>query len=369
MAVPADALIGRFVEMLAPGQVAAHSKLIQNQLIATLKLRSISGLANENRHIEFLKKIYNGLVATAAGTVYSATGKRGTYGEVFSVAGKSTIVKKIAFYQGTDNKSFKYFFSLLKELLIQFILSNDPDLGVHVPKLHSVKRSGTHTLLVEMDKADYTFRDWLIDTISRNRILAFETVRPRIKEILQVLIAFNKKYDFAHRDFKLDNIMYTGIGAGATVKFIDFGMSCIGFTYGGAPVKIINDIYYSSTSTCKVEQDIGLFLLRFLTEMYKYLDIDFMIFLTEARAVNFKQHLGGLKSALQLDHRAYNKNGLLFGTAPVSGFFKPAEVMRLLGELGVKLPKGSAATTRVAGTKRGRVNNSNTRKRTRVGNA
>lgn len=349
MTVPADALIKNFCEMLLPQLKtggAENLERFQDDLILILQKRNIKDDPLEANYIKFLKQIYNALMPADEDIIYSATGKRGTYGEVLTVAGKPTIIKHVAFYQGNDIISFRYFLSLLKELLIQFILSSDPEFGFHVPKLHSVKRHGAHTLLVEMEKADYTFRDWLIDNIARNSgVLRFDNVRPKIKEILKVLEGFHKKYAFAHRDFKLDNIMYSGIGQAAILKFIDFGMSCIGFTYGGAPVKIMNDMYYVSTSTCKIEQDIGLFLLRFLTEMQKYLDADFMNFLTSARAVNFKRHLEGLKSGLELDHRAYNKNGTLFGTAPVSEFFKPAEVMRLLDVLRLPAPSTMLKST------------------------
>jgi serine/threonine protein kinase len=358
----ADDLIRRFTEMLMPilsVATPAASKSFQQKLMNILQIRKMNEKPEQENNIYlFLKGIYS-QIPDAGPNALIKTGKKGTYGEVFTVAGKDTIIKKINFFQGTDIASYRYFFAILKELLVQFILSNDRELGNHIPKLFSIKKSGTHNILVEMEKADYTFRDWLYDMIAREGQLNFASVKPRIKDIFGILIKLHKKYRFTHRDFKLDNVMYSGVGDNAVVKIIDFGMSCISITFNGRSIRIINDVYYSGTSTCKIEQDIGLFLFNFLYEMSQNLDQEFSRFLTDAGVKNFEKHLAAIPSQLSVFHRAYNKNGAMFSGAPISSLFKPAQIMQLLEALQLKTAAYAVArrNTRSKG-----LRNNNTRK-------
>jgi serine/threonine protein kinase len=346
MVVAVDDVVDKFVKMLMPIIRTSTGDVVntfKTNLLTVLQMRTITNIAREDSYQQFLKETYNA-IEVYEGDVMTATGKKGTYGELFSVAGKATIIKRINFFQGTDITSFRNFFANLKELFIQYVLASDPVIGKHVPQLMSVKRIGTHTLLVEMERADYTLSDWLKDVIARTGVLSFDVVRPRFKQILAILSQFHEKYKFAHRDFKMDNVMFSGVGPTAIVKFIDFGMSCVEVEFAGKTCKIINDVYYATTSTCKPEQDIGLFLLTFMVQFGEYLDIDLQEFLKDSHAANFKQHLEGLQSQLRLEHRAYNKNGSLFSTEPVQSFFKPAEIMRLLGVLRLTVPKSIAAS-------------------------
>ncbi len=195
----------------------------------------------------------------------------GAYGAVFScknAARTDRVIKEqfelisSGYSENAKERKYRDFFI---EVLIQTLLSNDLQLGKHIPKIYSVWRHGDNKAYTEMKMMNGKTIESLYSSYGGPRGKASFIMTASIIRSFSILLdELHKKYKFVHMDFKPGNIGFTvpasGPQAGENlIQVFDFGSGCIQFD--GLNIRarafIKSDI---RTSSCNPAADMALFL-------------------------------------------------------------------------------------------------------------
>jgi serine/threonine protein kinase len=271
--------------------------------------------------------------------VLRATGRRGTYGSIYMDKSDPNIIYKVIDLPTDEIGGLEKMHSFLKETFIQHLINTDPELGKHAPKVFGIYKnmpSGMPTsVTIKMSKSNITLYDRIQKKVPAVR---FDWLAPNLIEVIKVLVKLHTKYHFTHRDFKSDNIMYKE----NVPQFIDYGMACIHFRAFGAEYNVMNNVYYTSRSKCRIEQDISLLLLKLQIDFGSFFDERLKQFMADIGMPRFIGILNGIKAAKNTEagllgkkavlfHMAYNRNNTLMKRPDVGPNFTPEFVLSKLG--------------------------------------
>jgi hypothetical protein len=190
--------------------------------------------------------------ATYTKNTLTSRAGQGSYGVVHKSAATYA-------YKSSSVSNKEDFLKILTELFIQTTLASDPVHGINISAPIEfniiVSAVGAVKTLLKMEFIGTTF-DGHFDSMDG---VTYESMRPFLKELAQILKHFNDTYGFLHCDLHKGNIMFdVSPGGGFSVlKLIDFGFSTIR----------LDDKIYSASKTPKNTSDL---LLLFASILGKY---------------------------------------------------------------------------------------------------
>jgi serine/threonine protein kinase len=313
-----------------------------------LKLLSISSLndykvggEDYNLIVSRMKEIISSVPSLERSRTLKATGKAGVYGSLYSDPNEPGAVYKVIELPADEVRQFTFILSFLKETFIQHLISSDPDLGKHAPKVLGIyKNTPTgipSSLTIKMEKSNITLQSRIQ---KKEPVVRLDYLRPILIDIIRLLMKLQDKYHFTHRDFKTNNIMYKE----NVLQIIDYGMACIHFKAFGMDYNIINNTYHTSRSKCMIEQDIALLMVNLQLMFGTYFDEPMKAFMSSIGMPNFMNILNKLKTQkntaagllgakVRLFNIAYNHNNVLYKRSNVGPNFKPEFVLSKLGQI------------------------------------
>jgi serine/threonine protein kinase len=242
----------------------------------------------------------------------------GSYGSFFTCSTNEERCFKVMF---SDRRRFH---DTIKELFIQYVLSKDAQVGKYVPAIHGIYRADRNTLIViEMDRLDQSLMELFetyMDMNSANK-LSFANFYAPTKAAFKVLQEFNMRYEFVHRDFKINNIMFKRMAnTQAEIRLIDFGMSCLTVTVNGTPYRIVCKSAYDEGVICRTQQDVSVYIMSVLTSIHESrMKPDLLGFINKIFIGEYYDFLRSrMTAAGSLFFASYNLHGNLF-TNPAFG--------------------------------------------------
>lgn len=301
---------------------------------------------SESRTIELIKfanMIYNKIpyISEEIQSSMVPTAISGGYGAFFECSINGTRCFKKVFVNATASK--KYMF--VKELFIQHFLSRDPDFGHHVPKIFGIYRMDPF-LVIEMERADRDVENFIYGLMLLST--PFNIFYKITHTAFTILKHFNERYNFVHRDFKLNNLVLRkiepGIGAdlnNSLIQIIDFGFSCLTVTVNGTAYNIVAGGRYNEGVPCRQQQDVIFFLYYML--IYGRPDANIATFINNFITPAFITKINARLSYSPY-HKAYNNTGNLFGEVNLPNF----TIARLLDSLATAAAAATSANAAAA---------------------
>ncbi len=202
-----------------------------------------------------LERLYNlfPILIPAEKAKKGAAVASGTYGSVFLSSDPDTVIKVVSIEEDPygDIPDTDY----IAETLINYILQTDPEHPEYVPHIKAIYNNREdQQLWIVMDRLDKTiWNEFEEERLALGKI-TYPTFKNRMMQILRILIYFNQKYGFVHRDLKSNNIMLKG----DTVKLIDFGFAAINvMAPDDSTYRIASGHFIGRAIPCRARQDVA----------------------------------------------------------------------------------------------------------------
>lgn len=285
-------------------EVLGFDKSNTIQLVEFLENTKISGVNTHDRFTKFSRSL--GLVnfkpSVPSGNRGSINGNTnantiikigsGTFGKIFrGQHHKELTYKLLVERSGLNAVALEEFYrGVFLEAWIQTILSSDPTHGKNIGKVLKLKRTTSpNGVFIIMEFLPLSLPK-LFEFVLKNPngvLTMGAPLSPMLIELSTVLTYFSKHYNFFHRDLHLKNIMISV----ATVKIIDFGLSCIQFTNRNG-----DKVFYSMPNTIYPVADETLtFLESAGKSCFSY---DLLTFMTSLDEYYIRQKLADLETTL-----------------------------------------------------------------------
>lgn len=201
------------------------------------------------------------------------------------------------------------------EIFIQYTLARDTQYGANIVKLHNVYRSAANNAIyMVIDYVDMDMSKYFGNICTEYGVISNSTITYYLVKIAYILKHLNSRYDFVHRDLKLNNIGLRHNDEGMmNMLLFDFGASCMkynGKRYSGQA------FFKTVTQPCNINGDLALLVYSLYLIFYECLNINMVMFLEGLLSYNnLHKELAEIankrKPSSQL-HTIYNYEGVLF---------------------------------------------------------